>query len=205
MLSFKTASPGKILRRISSEATRLSRVWKRTASDVAAGLATLLQIFLVVLLGAPERLSGLNLGDDAPGKVVARSCELLDLGLGLLLLLGGMEEDGGAILRAPIGTLAIRRSGIVEIEERVQNLFVADFFGIELQLDYFGVAGLISADVFVGRLVEGTAFIADGGGRNPGDGGEGCFNTPKTTCSKCCFFDAHMYQMREPQNLFRMP
>ena len=47
--------------------------------------------------------------------------KLLDFGLGLLFLLRRMEEDGGAILRAPVGSLAVQRGGVVEFKERVEQ------------------------------------------------------------------------------------
>ncbi len=93
---------------------------------------------------------------------------MLDFSLGLLLLLGGVEEDGGAILRAPVRSLAVWRGGVVEVEKGVKDLVVADLFWIEVQLDYLGVASLIGADVFVGGLVELASLVADGRGRDAG-------------------------------------
>ncbi len=164
---------------------------------MAAGLAALFQILLVVLFGAPEGLGGLDFGDDALWCEMARSGELLDLGLGLRFLLGSVKEDGGAILRAPVGSLTVECGGVVKFEESVEQFLIADFFGIEVKLDDFGMAGLVGTDVFVGGLVELASLITDGGGGDAGDRGEGGFDTPETTCSKCRFFDGHIYQMRE--------
>jgi len=56
--------------------------------NVAACLAALGEILLVVVLGAPEGLSRLDLGDDGFGCEAALGGELLDLGAGLSFLLG---------------------------------------------------------------------------------------------------------------------
>ena len=118
--------------------------------DVAACLAALFQIALVVLFGAPEGLRRLDFCDDALGLEAAFGGELLDLGAGLRLLLRRVEEDGRAVLRAPVRALAVEGGGIVQGEEGVEQLLVADLGGVEFQLDHFGVAGLVGADVPVG-------------------------------------------------------
>src|SRR5579871_6675226 len=90
--------------------------------DVAAGLAAFFEILLVVFFGAPEGLGRFNFGDDLLGREATRGGELLDLRVRLLFLLGRVEEDGGAVLRAPIGTLAVESCGVVELEEGVEEL-----------------------------------------------------------------------------------
>jgi hypothetical protein len=85
---------------------------------MAACLAALFQVALVVLLGAPEGLGGLDLGDDALGLEAAFGGELLDLGASLRLLLGRVEEDGRAVLRAPVRALAVEGGGVVEGKKR---------------------------------------------------------------------------------------
>src|ERR1700676_1339290 len=107
--------------------------------NVAACLAALFEVALVVFLGAPESLRRLDPGDDAFRLESAFGGELLDLGPGLLLLLGGMEEDSGPVLGAPIGSLAVERGGIVQREERIEDVLVAHLLGIEIQLDHLGM------------------------------------------------------------------
>src|SRR5271154_317169 len=71
-------------------------------------------------------------------------------------------------------------------------MLVADFRGIEGQLDDFGVAGSVGAHVFVGGIVELAAFVADGGLNDAGNLPETDFHSPETTCSKCCFFHENL-------------
>jgi hypothetical protein len=160
--------------------------------DVAAGLAAFLQILLVVFFGAPEGLGRFNLGDDALGSVPGGSSQLLDFGFRFLLLFGGVKEDGGAVLSAPVGPLTIESGGVVEVEEGVEELVVADFLVIEVELHNFGVTGLISADVFIGGPVEASAFVTNRGSADARDSREGSFNAPETACSECGFFNAHI-------------
>ena len=149
---------------------------------------------------AGSTLVTMRLGAKWPEAV---SCSIF--GFGLRFLLRRVEEDGGAILRAPVGSLAVQRGRVVEFKEGVEQLLEADLFWIKVELYHFGMAGLVSADVTVGGLVELAALVANGGRGDAGDGGEGSFDAPETTRSKCRFFDGHIYQMREPSNLFRRP
>ena len=73
------------------------------ADNVAACLAAFFEVALVVLLGAPEGLRGLDLGDDALGLEAALGGELLDLGAGLRLLLGasGRRWPSGTACPSP--------------------------------------------------------------------------------------------------------
>lgn len=81
-----------------------------------------LQVQLMVLLGAPPLARRGDLGDNAP---------LPPLGVGLfcdvagdLFLFGIVEVDGGAVLRARIGALAVERRGIVHHVEEFEELAV---------------------------------------------------------------------------------
>ncbi len=96
--------------------------------NVAAQGAAFLEVFLVVLLCAPEGLGGDDLGDDGLGESLLRG-EAGDGGLGGSFLLGRVEEDDAAVLRAPVGPLAVELGGIVEREERVEELLVGDLAG----------------------------------------------------------------------------
>jgi hypothetical protein len=79
----------------------------------------------------------------------------------------------------------------VKVEERVEQFLVADLCGIEIELDDFGVAGLVGADVFVGGALHAAALIAHGRRRYAGKRGKRRFHTPKTACAKRCFLCAH--------------
>ena len=158
---------------------------------VAARLPALFQIALVVIFGAPEGLGGFDFGHNTFGLEAAFGGELLDLSAGLCFLLGGVEEDGGAVLRAPVRALAVECGGVVEGEEGVEKLFEADAVGVEVEFDDLGVAGLVGADVLVGGAVELAALIPDGSGGYARNGGKGRFNSPETAGAEGCFFLAH--------------
>ena len=64
----------------------------------------LLEILLVVFLGAVKRTGGLNLGDDGPPENPFFSKSRLGFA-GLLLLLRVVEEDRGTVLRAEVRPL----------------------------------------------------------------------------------------------------
>src|SRR5271166_3253087 len=83
--------------------------YSENALDVAACLPALLEIALVILLSAPEGLRRLYLGHNPLRFELARSRQLLNLGFGLRLLLRRVEEDGRAVLCAPVRPLAIQR------------------------------------------------------------------------------------------------
>ena len=108
----------------------------------------------MVFLCPPEGLGRLDLGDDALGFVPALDRKLLNLGASLGLLLRRVEEDGRAILRAPVRALAVEGSGVVECKKRVQELLKADLRGVEIYLDDLGVAGLVGANVLVAGLLQ---------------------------------------------------
>ena len=125
------------------------------------------------------------------GLEAALGGQLLDFGASLRFLLRRVEEDGGAVLRAPVRTLPVERGGVVELEECIEQLLVAHFFRVEVEFDHFGVAGLVGAHIFVGGLVERAALIADGRRRHAGNRRKRGLHAPKTSCSKCRFFYAH--------------
>jgi hypothetical protein len=119
------------------------------ALDVAACLAALLQIALVILLGPPEGLRRLNLGHNALGLEAALGGKLLDFGASLRLLLRRVEEDGRAILRAPVRTLAVDGGGVVKSEKSVQQLLVADLGRVKVYLYHLSVACFVCAYILI--------------------------------------------------------
>src|SRR5580658_9474500 len=86
--------------------TRLLRL------DMAAGHATLLQILLVIVLGGEERHCGEDLGGYRL-RVAMRFLQRLLGGLRGGLLFPRVKEDGGAVLCAPVRTLAVELRGVV--------------------------------------------------------------------------------------------
>src|SRR5437588_514302 len=112
------------------------------------GQAALLQVLLMVVFGHPEGGGGYDLGRDRPRELAlpaffrrARQP----------FLLGVMEENGGAVLRADIWALAIERGGIVIRPEDIEQLVVGDARRVEIHLDSFGMPGLAGADILIGR------------------------------------------------------
>src|SRR5579863_10401245 len=99
-----------------------------------------------------------------------------------------MVKDGGAVLRAPVGALAVELSGVVVLPENFQQVGVVDLDGVEFDFDGFGMAGAIGADIFVGGTVGLAAGIADTGRLHTGQGAEGSFDSPETSGCECGFF-----------------
>src|SRR5690348_9961323 len=100
---------------------------------------------------------------------------------GRALLLGTVEENGRAILRAEIRTLAVGRGGIVHLPEMVEQLVIGNFAGIEGDLDGFGVAGAVGTHILVGGIGQTAAGIAHRRIRNSRQGTEGSLYSPETT------------------------
>jgi uncharacterized protein len=96
-----------------------------------------------------------------------------------------MEEDGRAVLVADVRPLPVQRGRVVIIPEDFEQVVIADDLGVEGDLDDFGVAGAIRANVFVGRVVQLPAGIADRCGFNARQTPERGFDTPKTACAEC--------------------
>src|SRR5208282_6564963 len=110
--------------------------------------AALFQILLVVVLRGKERHGGNDLGDDRLG-VAVRLLDRFFRGLRRGLLGRRVEEDGGAILRAPVRALAVELRGIVVLPENFEQVGVANLGGIEINFYGLGVAGAIGANFFV--------------------------------------------------------
>ena len=74
-----------------------------------------------------------------------------------------MIKNHRAVLRAYIGTLSIQRGRIVVRPENVEDLIVRYLGGIEFHLNNLGVAGLVTANIFVARILFIPARIPYGG------------------------------------------
>ncbi len=153
--------------------------------------AAFFQIALVILFGAPEGLRRLDLGDDSLRPETALRRELLDLGARLRFLFRGMEKDGRAVLCPPVWPLAVQRRRVVKVEERIQELFVAHFRGLELQFDDLGMAGLVGANILVTWSLERAALVSDGRALHARNGPESCFNSPEAAGRECRFLCTH--------------
>ena len=83
----------------------------------------------MVLLGVPPLLGGQDLGDDlaAVPLLVGGLCDLARN----LLLLGVVEEDAGAVLRAAVVALLVGGRGVVHAVEELDQLAVGDLLRVE--------------------------------------------------------------------------
>lgn len=113
----------------------------------------------MILLCIPPLSCRQNLRHDAalPPLVV----DLLGDVACLLLLLGIVEEDGGAVLRACVGPLAVRGGGVVHLVEEFEEGAVGYFCGV---VDYLEGFGVWEVSVWVIRLIDHVACF--GGLRN---------------------------------------
>src|SRR5947209_11230743 len=102
----------------------------------------------MILLRPQERRRRRDLGNERPAEAAA-GLVLRFRRLGCDLLLGRVVEDGGAVLRAPIGGLAVERGWVVVGPEDVEELVVGDLGRVVLHFDDLGVAGAVSADVLI--------------------------------------------------------
>src|SRR5882757_6211058 len=117
-----------------------------------------LQIILMLGLGLPE-WSGRRQFSDNLARPKTGS---IDIGDGVFrdpfLLIAGIE-DRRPVARAPVVALTVQRRGIMDLEEEFQQFSVADDFGIEDDLDGFGMVAVVA----IGRVRHLAAAIAHAG------------------------------------------
>src|SRR5438128_9128949 len=108
-----------------------------------------LQIILMIVLGRPElgRRDDLRHDRFLPLRLPLRFGALS--GLPLLLI---VVEDRRTVLRSAVVSLLIQRRRVMQTEEVIEDLVVADLCRIEFDLQRFGVAGASGLHVFVSRL-----------------------------------------------------
>src|SRR5260370_14578088 len=112
----------------------------------------------MIILGWPEVGRWNNLRDDRTRPLRLR---FHFRALGDLALLLVVVEDRGTVLRPAIVSLLIHRRRIVESEEKLQDLVVADLLRIEFDLDRLRVACAAGFHIFVPRIRERAAGVAD--------------------------------------------
>src|SRR6185437_9751840 len=120
------------------------------------------------VFGDPEGGRGNDLRDDWLSEFAVLGQDLPGL-LRKLLLFLVVVEDCGAILRAHIRALAIERGWVVVVPEDVEKSVVAHQRRVVLDLDHLCVSGGVAADLFIGRIWLGSAFVACGRGSNAGN------------------------------------
>lgn len=97
-----------------------------------------MQIQLMIILRVPPlaRLKDFGRNSSLLPPLLLR---LLRHGLGLLLLLGGVVEDGAAVLGAGVHALAVGRGGVVHFVEELEEGGVGEGGGVEGHLQGFGI------------------------------------------------------------------
>ena len=129
--------------------------------EVAVGrFSVVLVVILVVLLGGPE----LPCGGDLRFHVKTLVFQGMNQAGGDFLLLLIQIEDGGSVLLTDVRPLAVQLREVMSLEKQPGQLLVARFRGIVNHFDRFGVACLVRADLFVGRIVNVPARVTDGCG-----------------------------------------
>src|SRR5438445_13363110 len=94
-----------------------------------------------------------------------------------------MIKDHRAILRAEIRPLPIHGRRIVNVPKQLQELFVRHLRGIVLDLDHFGVAALVGADLAISRMLEPAAHVAGGRANNPIELAERSLDAPEASAA----------------------
>lgn len=123
-------------------------------------------VILVIVFGGVEGGIGIQLRYDR-GAEDFGLIELIDVGLGDLLLIFRGVKNCGAVLRAVVGALAIQFRGIVcHRKKDAQELAESDFGRIVDYFHGFGVAGVATPYGFVVGALRGAACVARSGGSN---------------------------------------
>jgi hypothetical protein len=131
-------------RELSQEAIEVSTKFDMTANQLyllaRALVATriFIQVELMVSLRIPPFTSRENLSGDLAIPPPLLLHFVSDI-LGNFLLLLIVEEDAAAVLCASVATLPVQGSRVVHFVEELDELAVRDFFGVEYDLERFGV------------------------------------------------------------------
>src|SRR5450432_1059858 len=136
---------------------------------------------LVVRLGNPECAGRLQLGGNGLHQVLLL-CVPARIGEGELLVAEG--ENGRAVLRAPVGALAVAAGGVVRRPEDFEEVAIRDFLWVELDEYRLGVARPVRAHHLVAGVGDVSAGVTDGGGHNAGDLPEAVLDAPEAALRK---------------------
>src|SRR5918994_4033537 len=126
----------------------------REVAGIAGRVA--LEIVLVLRLGLPEFAGGRELRYHAVWPQ-AGGVGIVDNPECLVMLRLGDIENLRAVRSPDIVALAIQRGRIVNLEEELQKVAIADAFRVELDLDGLGVRSMIA----ISRVRHITARVSD--------------------------------------------
>src|SRR5208337_2050791 len=99
-------------------------------------------------------------------------------------LAGVVAEDYRAVLSADVRTLAVERSGVVDVPEHFQQLLVRNNRRIVFQMHNLGVTGAVRAYHRVRGVTDGPAHVANCRGNNSVQRCEGGLDVPEASGSK---------------------
>src|SRR5687768_1459294 len=126
----------------------------REVASIAIRIA--FQVILVLRLGFPEVAGGGDLCHDAAWPQ-ARGVDIADRPERLLALLLGDIENLRTIRHAEIVALAIESGRIVDLEEELQKIAIADVVRVVVDLDGLGMSSVVA----IGRVRHIAAGISD--------------------------------------------
>ena len=144
----------------------------------------------MIFFGPPKAWRRLDLRHDWPIETFALF-QFVFRGFGRRFLLRRMVKDHGTILLSDIGTLPIQRRRIVVRPKNIKQLVVPNLRWIEFHFHYFGVAGFVRANIFIGWIILRSARVPNRCRHHAFQISEGFFHTPETTCAKGSFLRLH--------------
>ena len=156
----------------------------------AGGSSVLFDVALVVFFGAVERWCITDFGDDR-SFVPPAGIALLFRCFREPALLIVVDEDRRAVLRTNVGPLTVERGWIVHVPKRIEQLFIADGVGIEINLDGLCMTGVIAAHFFIGRVGRCPTAITNSRIDNTANTSEMRLDAPETTGCKCRLLKIH--------------
>jgi uncharacterized protein len=104
-------------------------------------------------------------------------------------------------LRTHIGALPVERRRVVIAPEDIEQVVIADHVRIEGDFDNLGMAGAIRADVFVRRILGGSAHVADLGRLHSSQAAKRSFHAPKTTGAETGLAELRLHTLIVPPQL----
>ena len=150
--------------------------------------AVFFKVALMVLLGRPEARRGRICV--AIGRAWLRCSRSRDAIASARLRLA-VREDSRAILVADVGSLTIELGRIVNLPKEAQQLVVIDLLRIEGYLDGFGMAGRMTADLTVRRIVDMAADVTRNDLEDAGNSPERVLNAPEAAGCEGSGFSIH--------------
>ena len=143
---------------------------------MARASAVLFKVALMVLLGGPKARRRENLRHDWARVVALLAIARRDRSARLRL---AVREDSRAILIAEIGSLTIELGRIVNLPKESQKLFVIDLLRVKGYLDRFGMAGRVTADLTVRRVLDPASDVTRNDLENARNPPERVFDAPE--------------------------